>query len=590
MRDRETNILHNDVHRLILKCKVQRIVWLTDGDCRDITGKEIQDGSDLYSRPNLFFNTVRTFYDLLSGYDHLSLYFAHINSENLEGNPKGLDDLLCAFPDDIKHIQNELTTFKKDNGVYSIKFNVTTGVGRVHRYFMLHDVDTFYLHHVEKRKDLKGKDFKFHGTLYSYDETTQKCVVKIPSSASDYFRVGDKYYQYVSIPNRYGELEKQYHPRQKETIKEDNSKDIFRHIAKYQAFCTVPDHTNYQRVINNCFNCYFPFEHEMEEGECDITLSFIKHIFGEDEIKIDEKTTVKRYELGLDYITLLYKKPQQILPILSLVSSERQTGKTTFTKWLSMIFTENMAMVGNDDLGAQFNAHWSSKLIIACDETKIDKHVVMEKIKSLSTASKIMMNQKGIDQRSMEFFGKFILCSNNEDNFASIDKEEIRFWVIKVPHIPTRNVNLLDDLLEEIPAFIHFINKRSMVTQHKERHWFETRLLKTAALDKVVANSRPTAEKLIRHAITELFENSELEVITLPLSAIAGDILKKPGDKDYAKRVLHEMGYRTQDPQCRTYPRLTEGTAQGGGIEIKVIPIGFKGRFYEFFKQDFIKE
>lgn len=591
MRDRETGKLHGDIHKLILKCKVKRIVWLMDGDCRNITSKEVTDGTDLQRRPDQFFKTVGNFYDLLSPYDDLNKYFAHINSENLDGEPKGIDDLLCMFPDREAEIKRELFTFDKnrENGDYLIKFNITFGLGGVRKYFLLHDVDTFYLHHLERRPELKGKDFKFYGTLYRYNEAEGKCNIQVPSSAADYFRVGDDYYQYVSIPNRYKELEKQYHRRSKETIREDNGKEIFRHIPKYAAFCTVPDHTNYQRVINNCFNCYFPFEHEPEEGDCDITIEFIKHIFGSEPVQLNDEVIVPRYELGFDYLTLLYKHPQQILPILSLVSNERQTGKTTFVKWLSLLFTENVAIVGNDDLGAQFNAHWTSKLIVACDETKIDKHVVMEKIKSLSTASKIMMNAKGRDQRSMEFFGKFILCSNNEDDFARIEKEEIRFWVIKVPSIATRNVELLSDMLQELPAFLHYINKRSLITQNKERHWFETRLLRTDALDKVVANSRPTLEKLINHAITDLFESSEDEVITMPLNAIANEILKKPADKDYIARVLRGMGYKTQEPQRRRYPRIQERSSQSGGIEIGVTYISFQGRYYEFYRHDFIK-
>lgn len=592
MRDRETGKLHEDIHKLILKCKVESIVWLTDGDCRNITSKEITDGTDLYSRPAQFFRTIQTFSDLLSSYEHLKKYFAHINSDNLDGKPKGIDDLLCRFPEDSDKIIKEFRTFEKETGVYSVKFNITFGLGKIHRYFMLNDVDTFYLHHLELRPELKGKEFKFHGTTYLYEESEGKCIIKIPSSANNYFRAGDDYYEFVQIPNRYGQIRQQYHRRQRATIKEDNpSKDFFNHIPKYKAFCTVPDHTNYQRIINNCFNLYFPFEWEAEEGDFDITLNFIKHIFGSDGVAIDENLTVPRWELGLDYLQLLYKNPQQTLPILSLVSNERQTGKTTFLKWLNILFTENVAIVGNDDLGAAFNAHWASKLIVGCDETKIDKNVVMEKVKSLSTANNIMMNAKGRDQVAMEFFAKFILCSNNEDNFAQIDKEEIRFWVIKVPTISGKNnVDLLNDMKEEISAFINFLNGRKMITERKERHWFETRLLHTEALEKVQQNSRPTVEKLITYGIVELFERSLLNEITIPLAAIATEMLKRPNDKDYIKRILHQMGYKTQEPARRNYPRLIEKQTADGCTTITTTPISFHGRYYQFNRADFIKD
>ena len=60
--------------------------------------------------------------------------------------------------------------------------------------------------------------------------------------------------------------------------------NFINHIAKYEAFCNVPDHVNYNQVVNNCFNIYHPFSHEPEESTCPNTLHFIKHIFGKQQI------------------------------------------------------------------------------------------------------------------------------------------------------------------------------------------------------------------------------------------------------------------------------------------------------------------
>lgn len=592
LKDKETGELHNDVKRLIIKCKVQRIVWLTDGDCRNITTKEISDGTDLYKRPHQFFRSIATFYDLTSKLDNVLRYFAHINSDNLTGKPKGLDDLLVAFPDKEKEITRELTAFdkKQDNGNYIIKFDITFGIGKVHRYFMLHDVDNFFLHHAETRPELKNVDFKFNGTLYRYDETENKCIIRIPSSAEHYFRVGDDYFEYIEIPDKHNNLTKTYHKRKKETIKDDNGKDIFKHVPKYKAFCNVPDHINYQRVINNCFNTYHPFVYEPEEGDATRTIEFIKHIFGEDEIVLDENFSVKRYEIALDYLTILYKHPQQILPILCLVSRERQTGKTTFLKWLKLIFAENCAIVGNQDFENNFNTHWASKLIIGCDETKIERHVVMERIKGMSTASTIMKEGKGVDQISMDFFGKFILLSNNEDNFATIDREEIRFWVIKVPVIKTKDVDLIDDLFNEIPSFLNLLSQRKIITQKRERHWFDTRLLKTDALDKIVANSAPTMEKNITYNMAALFEKTSYDMITITLDDVVKYIAKFNNDekKNYVKQTLHTMGYKTNPPKRNLFTPVIEEVRAENRIEYKILDKKCVGRYYEFNRTDFI--
>ena len=52
-----------------------------------------------------------------------------------------------------------------------------------------------------------------------------------------------------------------------------------------------------------------------------------------------------------------------------------------------------------------------------------------EKIKNLSTAGDYKIEAKGKDRREIEFFAKFVLCSNNERNPIIIPKEEVRFWV-----------------------------------------------------------------------------------------------------------------------------------------------------------------
>lgn len=590
--DRETGELHDDIKKLIIKCKVKRLVWLTDGDCRNLSTKDITEGLDLYRRPQQFFRSIATFYDLTSKLENVQRYFAHINSDELDGNPKGLDDLLCAFKDEVKDICKEFTDFSKKKDVlnYCTRFEITNGIGKIHRYFYLHDVDQFYLYHVEKRPDLKDKEFKFNGTLYQYDEKDNKCHVKIPSSAASYFRVGDDYFEYVEIPDKYGNLTKQQHKRRKETIKDDNGKDIFNHIAKYRAFCNVPEHLNYQRVIHNCFNTYHPFSHEPEEGNFDNTILFLKHVFGEEDVVCDD-FSCKRYELALDYLTILYKNPQQILPILCLVSKERQTGKTTFLKWLKLIFTENLAIVSNQDFENNFNSHWVTKLIIGCDETKIEKHTVMERIKGLSTASSIMKEGKGVDQVSMDFFGKFILLSNGEDNFASIEAEEIRFWVIKVPIIKGRNVNLLEDLLDEIPAFLHFLSQRTILTKQVERHWFDTRLLKTEALAKIVENSKPTVEKIIIQNLTTLFEASEYHTIKMGLDDVLRYLAKmNDKDKNYVKNVLNTMGYKTQPAQRNVYFPVMNETLTDKRIEYQIFKKNCIGRYYEFNRKDFITD
>ena len=339
--------------------------------------------------------------------------------------------------------------------------------------------------------------------------------------------MGDGYYEFVQVPNKYNQLEKQLHPRQKKTIYDDHGKGFFEHISKYKAFCNVPDHVHYQQVISNCFNRYFEMEHEPDEGDCSLTFEFLRHIFGE------------QYELGLDYVQLLYHRPQQILPILCLVSIENGTGKSTFVKWLKAIFTNNCTVIGNAEFSDNFNAGWATRLIIACEESFIEKKVVVEKIKALSTADKIVMNQKSRDHVEVDFFGKFVLASNNEKDFIIAGQRDIRYWVRKIPLPLSENVKLQNELAEEIPYFLHFLNRREMYSKHKSRMWFSKDDIRTEAFERLVEYNLPRVVKEIREKVREFFINfddAELRVTSKQLEMA----LDKRWDSTYIHKSCEE--------------------------------------------------
>lgn len=599
MRDKETGKLYGDILKLVQTCRVQRLVWLTDGDCRDLTAKDITDGADLYRRPANFYRSVATFADLTSGLeDTTERYFAHINSADIEGHPKGLDDLLIACPASIDAIAKDAHSFDKiRDGAYSgeffTKMNITYSVGKVHKYFMLGDVNTFYLHYVEKRPEIKGKKFRFNGTLYKYNEEQGKCEIEIPKEAGNYARVGDGYYELIEKPDIHGNIQKVWERRDKTTITDDHTKSILKHIPKYNGFCCTPDHANYQRIIYNCFNRYHPFEHEADEGEFDNTLSLFKHIFGTHKITITNKAgteqEIEAYQLGLDYFTLLYKKPQQVLPILCLASSENNTGKSTFVKFLKYVFGQNAAIVSNEDLANSFNSHWSGKLLIMCEETKIDKDIVVEKVKALSTGSKIMMNAKGRDQEEIDFFGKFIFCTNNEDNFLPITEKDVRYWVIKVPVLQELVLGMDEILREELPAFLHFINRRKMATENQYRHWFNPEYLRTDALQKVIDNTRPQIIKRWWAKLEELFNEWEggADEITIPAQEIA-NMLNRKDDAEYIRRELKKLGYRTEPVARKAFPMIeTAADGSSGHLTTKITMKKFNSTYYTFYRKDF---
>ena len=523
-KQKDTQTMYTDVLTIIKDCQVENIIILYDGDARNISLKDLEKKRDLRRRPDGFINSARAVRELLKD-SKIDIYFAAIKSEDIEGHPKGLDDLYTALPTEAAAITKDLTSFSRP-GNYFHRQNIRIDIGRLYKWFQLDSVENFYQLH---QKPIGLVEFIFNGTTYKYNPDKGNCEVKIPGEAKNYCRIGDDYYKTVLVPNKYNEDEKKLYRRLKSTIIEDHNKKFCSFVPKYESFCNVPDHVNFKQVVRNCFNVYSEFEHEPEAGECPNVLEFIKHIFGD------------QYELGLDYVQLLYQLPTQVLPILCLVSKENGTGKSTFIKLLKAIFTQNCTIIGNEEFSNQFNSFWSTKLIVACEESFIEKAVIIEKLKSLSTGDKITMNAKGRDQIEMDFFAKFILASNNEDTFIRAGGDDIRYWVIKVPVFTGKEkVNLLREMKEEIPAFLDYLNHRAMSTTNETRMWFKKELLKTEALEKLIHNSRPGIEKeLYEHLKSIFFDFGESVVMMTPTNA--NDIfLKKKQDISYLSRIFRE--------------------------------------------------
>ncbi|EKC62694.1 hypothetical protein LEA_11709, partial [human gut metagenome] len=109
-------------------------------------------------------------------------------------------------------------------------------------------------------------------------------------------------------------------------------------------------------MVGKFLNLYEPIDHQPKEGDFSHIQSLVGHIFGE------------QYELGMDYLQLLYLYPIQKLPILLLVSEERNTGKSTFLNFLKLLFQNNVTFNTNEDFRSQFNSDWAGKLLIVVDE------------------------------------------------------------------------------------------------------------------------------------------------------------------------------------------------------------------------------
>ncbi len=160
-------------------------------------------------------------------------------------------------------------------------------------------------------------------------------------SKEEFIRVGTTLYKLVNQPRLNGGYVKKRIVWNNETLRQDYGKHYLATVPKYDGFCTVPDHVNYRPIVEKFLNLYESIDHKPMEGDFPSIRSLVEHIFGE------------QYELGMDYLQLLYLRPIQKLPILLLVSEERNTGKSTFLNFLKALFQNNVTFNTNEDFRSQ---------------------------------------------------------------------------------------------------------------------------------------------------------------------------------------------------------------------------------------------
>jgi hypothetical protein len=369
----------------------------------------------------------------------------------------------------------------------------------------------------------------------------------------NYLRIGTDYYKNVEKPLISGDTISTIIKWNRNTIIDDHDKEYLKKIPKYEGFTVQPSHDLYKCEIKRFYNKYRQLTHTInnkyEIDNFPNTILFLKHIFGD------------HYVIGLDYLSILWKFPTQILPILCLVSEERNTGKTTFLNWLKLVFEDNMTINKNEDFRSRFNSDWSEKLIIAIDEVLLDRREDSERIKNLSTASIYKTESKGKDKLETLFFGKFILCSNNENNFILIDEKEIRYWVRKVPVIKDSNPNLMVNLKNELNEFVNFIANRSISIPKKTRMWFTKDQIKTDALSQLMKGTKYSFEKELILFLQELFEDYNQDKLCFSYNDIIDAFSKtnqRVSRREISQLVTYKWKLEHQNSSYKCYYKIIE--------------------------------
>jgi len=375
-----------------------------------------------------------------------------------------------------------------------------------------------------------------------------------------YIRVGIKYYKRTAKIDRNGVIRRELKLWDKPTILSDYGKEAIDKIPIYDDFTLEPDNVNFKAIVNNNYNLYSPFEHTPQlkknyKGEMGWywTKTLLEHIFGD------------QYELGLMYISTLYKLPKQKLPILVLVSEERSTGKTTFVDWLDILFGGNTVIINPQDIENQFNGSYADKNIVMIEESKFKSRGALEKLKNLSTQKKILVNTKFVQQYSLPFHGHLIITSNDENKFSKIDASEIRYWIRKVPTLQGKaNHNILSDMASEISSFLYYLSTRDPIDTTKSRMVFTPEALNTDALQMVKSESRSSLYKDIDILIEDFFiQNPDVENLMFSLTDIKDKWFNHDHriDRPFIKMVLRDE-FKANIGKMQRYTPFDDGKPQ----------------------------
>lgn len=540
--------LHPDIQELLTVLRVKRIVYLTDADTLSVTWEE---GKDLRKRITSFNSAVKNFRNSLQLFIDAAdialdlVYFMHLKTKYID-DAKGLDDLLCKHHKKTEKIVEDLLKFDLAKDYFTGK-NITDNrySQTLFNYFGLNSVERFY----QVYKEFIGnREFRWGKSRYQWDGEEVSHVRH--EDADKYFRVGADWMKVIHVPNKFGDLEEDLIPFKISEITRDykHYPDFIDQLPRFDAFVNVPDwNGTYRRKIYDCYNICNPINYKPKAGSIAYTIEYLKHVFqGEGMIKesfdIENKEPMYMecanlgdpFTVILDYLTLQYQQPTHRLPVPILVSPEQGTGKSTFLKWLRMIYGSNATILDNDRFKMNFNAHFITKYIIGLDEgfLDIEKKAEKEKLKQMATADEAFLENKGMNIKRFPYYGKLIICSNDADKVMQMDPEDRRWFVVRVPKLNKKDPELEEKLMKEIPAWLYFLERRKMAHPKEDDLWFRTEYIITEQFTKIVQTTKSRIDKVVENFLKDMFLTYRLPVLRLDMKTLL-EALNDPKTSKY---------------------------------------------------------
>lgn len=430
---------------------------------------------------------------------------------------QGLNIIKLVYPQ-VEDSELEIRQTEKYGEVYYVRGTDNKWYSPIEAYMISHQKSP------GSKEDFKSaiKEVAQTFGLDGWEKKKKESVVdesEITEIASKLLRIGGKWYKKARDPLTRQEM---LYDINSSTIISDYGKEIGNMILKvapkYLAKTNIPSHIDYQESIDNgygelFYNIYRPLAHTPTEGEWQHIEKLLRHIFQE------------QYEMGLDYLKILYEQPLHSLPVLLLVSDETGTGKSTFCKFLNAMFCENALPLTPEIVESRFNSYWVGKLLGYIEEQADDSNDRKKqnaKVKNIVTAETLPSESKGKDPKLAFNFLKIVICSNDECTPVKIDPNDTRYWVRKVPALSKREegIDILDECKKEIPFFLYFLQNRQMRYERKNRLWFDPAEIHTDAWRKIVAHSQSSLEQELREILLDIMREQQLDMLKYDLTAL----------------------------------------------------------------------
>ncbi|MGI4870977.1 MAG: primase-helicase family protein [Janthinobacterium lividum] len=504
--------LESQLVALIKKCEVETLVLLHDADALTV---KWEPGKDLGKRPSSFAQAVINFREAIQPLldpdaSHLKrAFYMHGKRELCRKDAKGLDDLFIAFADEQQAIVDDLlkgteaSRFFQARNVTTPHYDAVRGHFGVNRKGLSPEDDFYKLY----KEDIGIREFVFAGRRFVPDGDEVKYVAH--QDAELFARVGADWFRWVRQLKAGGELVEQLEVWKVGEIQRDYKKypNFLDECPKFTGFTVEPSwNGEYQRNIAGNLNLVTPLAHQLKSGPFDNTLDFLKHLFGGTGTA-SQDVTGDPFTVALDWLTIAHNHPKHQLPVVILVSKEYKTGKTTFLNWLNWIYGSNATILNNAQFAMKFNAHYATKFVIGLDEAfqDLDKKAEKERLKQMVTGKEMYVERKGIDLKPVPFYAKIVMTSNDDDKIMKLEDGENRWFVVKVPPLPTEDVDMEAKLRAEIPAWLHFLHHREPHHPRKSRLWFEPEHFITEQFRIIVEATKNRLDHNIEEFVKDMF-------------------------------------------------------------------------------------